>query len=100
MVCLLELLAMMFKMHHLMRVFPGMAKIVDLVESVFRKSAQFLIFFLFWMTAQALAMMITGTEIETVEYKFVQNDDGNIVPGDDDGYDKLPRFFQYWLINF
>jgi hypothetical protein len=64
-----------------------MGKIVDLVENVFRKSAQFLVFFLFWMTAQALAMMITGTEIETVEYKFTQGDNGNIVPGDDDGYD-------------
>jgi hypothetical protein len=38
-------------------------------------------------------MMISGTEIETVDIKLVEDDDGKIVRGTDDGYDHVPRIF-------
>jgi hypothetical protein len=52
------------------------------------------------VTAGAVAMMIMGTEIEIETYKFVKDDDGNIVKGSDGDYDHVTRLLVYWLTNF
>lgn len=91
-----NMLATMVTLQSLLSVFTSFGKIVELVSRVFSNTYQFIIYYLLWLTAQTVILIILGVEIEEPEYKF--GEDGKV--GADFTYEQLHTFWIYWLWNF